>query len=98
MKSFTIVCVLAMAGLFTTSLAMADSTQGGGQFGPGQTQNLDSIKQRIEQHIQDHINKMQSILTCVQNAQDRQTLRQCMPKRRGRRHARYGQGQSAPQN
>lgn len=95
MKPYSIICILAMAGLLNASLAWADSAQGSGQFGAGPAQDLDTIKQRIEQRIQDRINKMQSVLACVQGAQDRQALRQCLPRRGEHRRGQFGQEHQA---
>ncbi|MEJ2452362.1 MAG: hypothetical protein P8047_17190 [Gammaproteobacteria bacterium] len=48
--------VLLVAGLSGSGLA--EATKGSGQLGPGQKQNLDTIKQRTAQRIQAHISKM----------------------------------------
>ena len=81
MKHLSMVIGLLLIGVTSTGTVMADATQGSG---PGNQQKFADVKQRIEQRIQDQITKMQGRLSCVQNAQDPQTLRSCLPKRRGR--------------
>lgn len=82
MKHVSIVLGLVLLGITNSGVVLADTTPGGGF---GQSQNLDAIKQHVEQRIQDAITKMQGRLTCVQNAQDRQSLQSCFPNRGQRR-------------
>lgn len=84
MKQLIMVCMLVVLGLGGGNAVLAEQTPGEG--GPGAGQNLDQMKQRLEQRLQQAISKMQERLICVQNAQDPQTLRACMPKRGMRRH------------
>jgi hypothetical protein len=95
MKHVRVVCVFALLGMLGIGQVMAETSQEIGQPGsnPGTQQDFDTIKQRIEQRIQDGIAKMQEKLSCVQNAQDPQTLRSCLPNRGGRRRGGFGAGQ-----
>lgn len=78
-----LVCGFVLAGILGAGPALADPVSGGGQAGSGP--DFATIQQRIEQRIQDRISKMQERLSCVQNAQDRQGLRSCLPNRGQRR-------------
>lgn len=84
MKQLLMICLLVVLGA-GSSAVLAD--QAAGESSPGGGQNFDQIKQRLEQRMQQVISKMQERLSCIQNAQDPQTLRACMPKRGMRRHA-----------
>lgn len=54
----------------------------GGGPGGGQGPNLDEIKSKIIQRMDEHIAKMQKAEACVKAASDREALRACMPKRK----------------
>jgi uncharacterized protein YlxW (UPF0749 family) len=82
----TITTVSAMAAALVSFAAMAqqDGAQSGEQAAPQQDeQRFEEVKQRTEQRIQDRIADLQSRLTCVQNAQDPETLHACFPQRAG---------------
>lgn len=93
MKCVYLVYVLLLAGSMNTGPVMADTVQGNGPTGPGMDKQQDfaTIQQRVEQRIRSRISQMQDRLTCVQNAQDRQSLRSCLPNR-GRRRPGGGPG------
>lgn len=102
MKRISIVLGLVLLGMTGSGMVLADTPPGGGPGGGGfgNGQSLDTIKQRIEQRIQENITRMQQMLTCVQDAQDRESLRNCRPKggrRRGDRRMGPQGGQSGGQ-
>lgn len=99
MKHLSIVFGLVLLGLISNGIVLADTTPGAGQTGDGvgQQQNLDAIKQRVEQRIQDAISKMRAKLVCVQAAQDPQSLRSCFPNRGQHRHGGYRMGRPGGQ-
>ena len=82
MRRISVVLSLVVVGMTANGALLADTAPGGGF---GNQQNLDTIKQRVEQRLQDTIAKLQASLTCVQNAQDKQSLRSCLPKHGQRR-------------
>ena len=89
MKNKILMCAaITMVMLSVEAMAQQDNQQEGGQGGqPNQQQRqerFEGVKQKIAERIQDRIGKMQERLSCVQNAQDPDALRACMPERNGR--------------
>lgn len=72
---------IAMVMLSVEAMAQQDNQQAGGQGGQAsqeqRQQRFEAVKQKITERIQER-------LSCVQNAQDPEALRACMPKRNGR--------------
>ena len=83
--------LITFVTLFATMAAPSFAAPGDqGQGGQNQDR-FKEAKQKISQRIQDRINKMQERLTCVNNAQDRKSLKACFPDR-GDRDDRRGPG------
>lgn len=84
---------LILAIFASTGPVKAETAQGNGQGSFDNVQNFDQAKQRVEQRLQSVISKMQEHLSCVENAQDPQTLRACLPNRGMRRHTSFDKAQ-----
>ena len=82
--------LMLLSGGLTLALGcgVAFSQSHDSQQDPQQNQqrreHFEDTKQKMTQRIQDRIGKMQRSLDCVQNAQDRESLRACIPEGGGR--------------
>jgi len=79
--SFFIFAVILSAPVFAQQ---QNGQQGGPQGGQGQNQQqFQEHKQKMLERMNDRLEKIQNRINCVQQAQNRQALKACLPQGQG---------------